>query len=95
MTTIHFIVSGRVQGVSFRANTQSQALHVGLRGWVRNLFDGRVEGKACGDEQAIAQFKDWLQKGPILARVDALDIQTSSEEPFDGFEIRWDGELES
>lgn len=67
-----FFVSGRVQGVAFRAHTRQQALALGLRGYARNLADGRVEVIAAGDAAAIDALGHWLHHGPPLARVDAL-----------------------
>lgn len=66
---IHFIVSGHVQGVWFRASTQTQAQQLGLTGWVRNKLDGCVEVLACGDRVALEQLHIWLQRGPEQAKV--------------------------
>ncbi len=67
-----FLVSGRVQGVCFRAGTREQALALGLRGVARNLADGRVEVIACGDRQAIDVLERWLQRGPPAAQVERV-----------------------
>lgn len=67
-----FYVSGRVQGVAFRAYTRQQALALGLRGHARNLADGRVEVIVAGDGVAIDALETWLRRGPPLARVDGL-----------------------
>jgi acylphosphatase len=67
-----FYVSGRVQGVAFRAHTRQQALALGLRGYARNLADGRVEVLAAGEANASDALANWLRHGPPLARVDAL-----------------------
>lgn len=69
-TAARFLVSGRVQGVSFRAYTRAQAVALGLRGFARNLADGRVEVLAVGDAVAVDQLGDWLWTGSPLARVD-------------------------
>jgi len=66
-------VSGRVQGVWFRASTQVQAQRLGIRGYARNLRDGRVEVLACGEEQALAKLKAWLWQGPSGAQVDKVE----------------------
>lgn len=66
---IHCYVSGRVQGVWFRASTQEQAKQLGLTGVARNLADGRVEVIACGARDKIATLHAWLQHGPELAEV--------------------------
>jgi len=65
----HFLVSGRVQGVFYRASTQARARELQLQGFVRNLTDGRVEVVACGDETAIAALQNWLWQGPPQAQV--------------------------
>ena len=72
-----FFVSGRVQGVAFRAHTRQQALALGLRGHARNLADGRVEVVVAGDTSAIDALERWLHRGPPLARVDALTREAS------------------
>jgi len=71
---IHCIVSGRVQGVFFRASAQAEAGRLGLTGWARNLRDGRVEVVACGEQAALDAFRDWLRDGPEHARVDDLSV---------------------
>ena len=65
----HFTVSGRVQGVGFRAWAQRYAEKLGLSGWVRNLSDGRVEILAKGDEKNELTFWQACQKGPLFAKV--------------------------
>lgn len=64
-----YLISGRVQGVFYRASTVDKARELGLDGWVRNLDDGRVEALAAGEEAALAQFADWLRQGPPRAEV--------------------------
>ncbi len=66
---LHAFVSGRVQGVWFRQSTKEQAISLGLKGWVRNLSDGRVEVLAAGEEKAVRQLEAWLAQGPELANV--------------------------
>lgn len=73
MNAARFLVSGRVQGVAFRAHTQREALALGLRGWARNLADGRVEVVAEGDGAAVEALARWLAHGPPLARVDGVE----------------------
>ncbi len=62
-------ISGKVQGVWFRAATKEQAQKRNINGWVRNLSDGRVEVFACGIDNQLEQFYDWLKQGPPLAKV--------------------------
>lgn len=86
---IHCLVSGRVQGVMFRAATQHEAQRLGLGGWARNLPDGRVEVLACGERERLERLQEWLREGPEHARVDGLEVE---ERPFDatlqGFDVR-------
>jgi len=70
MSAARFLVSGRVQGVAFRAHTQREAEALALTGHARNLPDGRVEVVVHGDAQAIERLAEWLRRGPPLARVD-------------------------
>jgi len=69
------LVSGRVQGVFFRASTAQRAASLGVNGHAINLADGRVEVLAWGDNQAVDALCEWLRHGPPAARVDALDIE--------------------
>ena len=64
-----YVVSGRVQGVGFRAFTETQAAVEGLHGWVRNLQDGRVEILFEGDAEALARAEAKLRRGPAGARI--------------------------
>lgn len=85
---VHIFVSGKVQGVWFRASTQKMAVELGLTGWVRNLYDGRVEALAEGPEEALQALIDWCHRGPDLARV--VDVETewvAWTGRFDGFEV--------
>ena len=85
-----FVVSGRVQGVGFRASTREQARHLAIGGWVRNLPDGGVEGWAQGSPEALARFVHWLGEGPRFAEV--RQLQTEPEEPdpdLADFEVRF------
>ncbi|GMU43372.1 MAG: acylphosphatase [Xanthomonadales bacterium] len=89
MATRRFLVSGRVQGVGYRAATRQQAQALGLHGHARNLADGRVEVLAQGEPDALAKLESWLWRGPPLARVDAVigaDVETQS---LAGFSIGW------
>jgi acylphosphatase len=73
MAATRFLVSGKVQGVWFRASTREVAVRLGLHGHARNLADGRVEVLASGDAAAIDQLAQWLREGPPLARVTGLE----------------------
>ncbi len=79
------LVSGRVQGVFFRASTREEARRLGLSGYARNLADGRVEVLACGPRAAVAELRDWLRQGPPLARVEALACEPLPYQALSGF----------
>jgi acylphosphatase len=85
---LHAIVSGRVQGVFFRANTQKVANNIGIRGWVRNMDDGCVEVMAEGKEEHLDDFLKWLHKGSGYARVERVESEyINEEEGFHDFDI--------
>lgn len=81
-------VSGRVQGVFFRAAAQQEARGLGVTGYARNLPDGRVEVLACGEEYAIDRFRDWLWEGPTAAHVDNVDCALVEDAPPEDFSAR-------
>lgn len=84
------IVTGRVQGVFFRARTKTVAESLNLTGWVRNLPDGSVEALFEGREEDLQAMMDWCGKGPSLASIDSV---RSEERPYSGsydrFRIRF------
>jgi len=77
----HVIISGRVQGVCFRMETQRTAKRIGVLGWVKNRFDGTVEAVFEGDKKQVDQIIEWCRKGPSLSVVSNLEI---TWEPFTG-----------
>lgn len=83
-----FHVSGRVQGVFYRASAREQARALGLRGWVKNLSDGSVEAVAAGDSAAMDQFAAWLTAGPPHAKVSNVSSEVVNLPLPGGFEIR-------
>ncbi len=76
-----FRVTGRVQGVGFRATTRRRALALGLRGTATNRADGSVEVIAVGPAQAIDDLREWLHHGPEHARVESVESQTLDAVP--------------
>jgi acylphosphatase len=78
---VRCLVAGHVQGVYFRAATAERALELGVRGWVKNLPDRRVEVVATGGADAIATLTQWLWHGPPRARVVSVVVE------------EWPGEL--
>lgn len=82
MQQSHLFISGLVQGVGFRAYVKSKARKLGVRGWVRNLSDGRVEAVLQGDHKKIQLLTRLCNRGPFLAQVERVVIEheASSEE---------------
>ncbi|WP_058474787.1 acylphosphatase [Legionella quateirensis] len=79
-------ISGKVQGVWFRASAKIEADKLQISGWARNLDDGRVEVFACGTRDQLEQFHIWLQNGPRLARVDFYTRENLPWEEYRGFD---------
>jgi acylphosphatase len=84
----HISVTGRVQGVFYRAWLREEADRLGVTGWVRNTPDGHVEAHVEGEQAAVEQITERLRQGPSAAEVE--DVRLWDVEPcdFDGFEVR-------
>jgi acylphosphatase len=92
MKQLHALVSGRVQGVSYRAFIQRSATQLRLAGWVRNLRDGRVEFTAAGDAAALEELLTLAKRGPPAAAVSGvIESWREPAEDFAGFSILTDG----
>ncbi|PSP80449.1 acylphosphatase [Halobacteriales archaeon QS_1_68_20] len=87
-THAHVFVSGRVQGVYYRANTRDTARERGVDGWVRNLDDGRVEAVFEGPRDAVESMVEWCHEGSPAARVEDVEAEYGEPEGYTGFEIR-------
>ncbi len=72
-TTLHLLISGRVQGVWYRESMRLEAERLGVTGWVRNRRDGMVEAVVQGEEKAVNALLAWCRQGPPAARVDKVD----------------------
>lgn len=88
MPTVHLTISGRVQGVNYRAAARDTATRLALTGWVRNTPDGSVELTATGPEPALKQLITWCHHGPPHAVVADVSVQRLPETPFNDFGIR-------
>jgi acylphosphatase len=89
IVNVHVIISGRVQGVWFRASTKKMAEQIGLTGWVRNKSDGCVEAVFEGEEQLINKMIEWCHQGSPLSKV--KNVEVKNQEPtneFSDFSIR-------
>jgi acylphosphatase len=74
------LVSGRVQGVFYRGTAARRARELGVRGYARNLPDGRVEVLACGESQAVQTFVEWLWIGSSASKVIAVEVTDAPEQ---------------
>jgi len=84
----HVFVSGRVQGVYYRATTRDTARERGVAGWVKNLDDGRVEAVFEGTEAAVESMIEWCHTGSPKARVDDVSVEYGDPDGVEGFDIK-------
>ena len=86
----HVFISGRVQGVYFREYTRREAEKVGVKGWVRNLWDGRVEAVFEGPPDAVRHMVRWCHRGSPRARVERVEVHYEDcTGEFDRFRVIW------
>ncbi len=81
-------VSGRVQSVFYRRSTREKAIQLDVKGWVKNLEDGRVEVLLCGKESAVVKMIAWLHIGPTRAQVENVQMESIRCENHAEFVIR-------
>lgn len=84
---MRFLISGKVQGVFFRASTRFEAERLEMTGYAKNLSDGRVEVLACGDKDAMDQLQAWLTKGPPQASVSGVSCEPVPRQELSDFTI--------
>ncbi len=85
----HIVYHGKVQGVNFRANCRSNAILMGLKGWVRNLSDGSVESVIEGEKRALEEHISWNRTEQPHAEVTAIDVRWERAEGMpEGFHVR-------
>jgi acylphosphatase len=89
-TNVHVIISGRVQGVWFRASTKQKAEQLGLTGWVRNTENDCVEAVFEGEEDQVKEMINWCYQGSPLSKVEQVDIKNQPvTSGFEGFSIKY------
>ncbi|MDI6746959.1 MAG: acylphosphatase [Rhodocyclaceae bacterium] len=87
----HLIITGRVQGVWYRASMAQEAERLGVTGWVRNRNDGSVEAMVAGSDEQVAAIMNWARRGPPAAQVEHVAVEIGSAQvatEFSGFEQR-------
>lgn len=87
MKTVHLLISGKVQGVFFRASAKKIAIKYQVKGWVRNTKTKNVEAMATADEQYLDLFITWCKTGPDNAKVEQVIVSQLPLTPYDSFEI--------
>jgi acylphosphatase len=80
------LVSGNVQGVFYRASTEAEARRLGVRGWAKNLSDGRVEVLACGSPGSVNVLCEWLWRGSPMCSVEAVELRDEEVEAYEGLD---------
>jgi acylphosphatase len=86
----HVWIAGRVQGVLFRHHTQEEAIRRRLKGWVRNLYDGRVEAVFQGEEGDLGGMVQWCHRGPPAAWVQDVELVWEEPDPnMTGFRVQY------
>jgi acylphosphatase len=87
-TRVHVLISGLVQGVWFRASTRDKAEQLGIKGWVKNTYDGNVEAVFEGEKIIMKEMLAWCHDGPKLANVTGVKVDYEQPtEDFEGFNI--------
>ncbi len=88
MTHYNLTITGRVQGVGFRATVRDKAKDLGIKGFVKNMPDGAVYIEAEGEEQNLGEFIAWCRQGPSMAFVEDVNIENGSIKYFDSFQVK-------
>ncbi len=86
---VRIFLSGRVQGVGFRAFIRKNARKLNVNGWAKNLNDGRMEAVFSGNKEDVDKLVELVKNGPRFAEVDNFEIKNINNKKFDGFEIRY------
>jgi len=85
----HIFISGRVQGVFYRAHTKKKANELGITGWVKNLPDGRVEAVFQGPKDKVEKMISWCHKGSPASRVTNVEMAKAQQEDYKNFIIKY------
>ncbi|SMB99540.1 acylphosphatase [Thermanaeromonas toyohensis ToBE] len=88
MVRAYFNIRGRVQGVGFRYFAREHAVALGINGWIRNCYDGTVEGVAEGPREKVEKFLSLCRQGPRWAQVEGMEVRYEEPQGEKGFTIR-------
>lgn len=87
METVHLIISGKVQGVFYRASAKKKAEELNINGWIKNTREGNVEAMISGEGEAINRFVEWCKSGPERAVVEGVRITNKEPSVFASFRV--------
>jgi len=87
MKTVHLKITGKVQGVFFRAKAKEIAEFYHISGWIRNMFDDNVEALISGEDEEVEKFILWCKHGPERAKVKDVEITYKEVKLFERFEV--------
>ena len=87
METVHILISGKVQGVFFRATAKKIAQQLKITGWIKNTPKGDVEALVTGQTEAVKDFITWCKSGPERASVKDIVLTSQAHTPFEDFSI--------
>jgi len=86
----HVYIEGKVQGVGFRASVRHKAQELKINGWVKNLYDGRVEAIFTGLKEDVKNILKYVKKGPRFARVNNVEVREENyRDEFNNFRIKY------
>ncbi len=88
MKSVHIEISGKVQGVFFRATAQKVARFHNITGWIKNTYNNKVETLITGEDEDVEKFISWCKRGPEKSKVENVIIANVELQSFNGFEIR-------
>lgn len=88
METAHLIISGKVQGVFYRASAKKVARQLEITGWIKNIKGGQVEALITGAPASVKKFIDWAGTGPDKAEVGHVEVESRKVVPFEDFTIQ-------
>ncbi len=89
MISVHVRVSGRVQGVFYRAFTKEKAIALGIKGWVRNIPGGGVEAILEGEREKVGELLKQMKSGPSGAMILGMELSELEYKDYKDFEIRY------